>query len=366
MFDPNRTVKLASGALFDREHTWQAYLAEAGDWKHTALLLTGPLIVVSALLAYVVGKFTGGAALFAQLRPTLTMTLVSMVSASIGAAVVAFIFGTLSGAFGGKRSFALGLAATTLAFVPAYLGQVLSQLPWIGGLLGFALFVYALVLLWKIIPLYLEVPDGKRAMHYIASLIATVAVMFVVSMTVGRAMYPEASRRPFASISGVPSPDPSAASRTSSDSASSGGYIDKAMQQVELLRAANEDTYDPPTDGRLSESQVRTYLDVMERAREIRSEKMQKLNALSQKADQQKDVSMGDMMKAMAEASDATNLSTLELQMVKEGGGNWAEHLWVQECLFTAARRPDTDEASRANNALWQKYEERLSAFIKR
>lgn len=38
MFDLNRTFRLASGALFARADTWQAYLPEAGDWKRTALL----------------------------------------------------------------------------------------------------------------------------------------------------------------------------------------------------------------------------------------------------------------------------------------------------------------------------------------
>lgn len=112
MFDPNRTMQLAGGALFNIEPTWRDYLPDAGDWTKTALLLTGPLIVISAVLAYLLGMFSEDAAIFGQFRPTITSTLLGMVSAAIGAAVVAFIFGTLAGVFGGKRTFALGLAAT--------------------------------------------------------------------------------------------------------------------------------------------------------------------------------------------------------------------------------------------------------------
>ena len=225
MFDPNRTIRLASGALFNSESTWLTYLPDAGDWTKTASLLTGPLIVVSAVLAYLLGLVSADASIFGQFRPTITSTLASIVSAAIGAAVVAFIFGTLAGMFGGKRSFALGLAATTLAFVPGYVGQVLSQLPWIGGLIGLALFVYALVLLWKIIPLYLEVPDGKRTVHYVSSLLATIVVMAVFSMTIGRVLYPDMPDSPFAGMAGSVSSVNASSGGTASSGGASSAYL---------------------------------------------------------------------------------------------------------------------------------------------
>ncbi len=49
MFDFTRTLALIKGAIFDPEPTWD----NASDWKKTAVLLTGPLIVVSVVLEYV-------------------------------------------------------------------------------------------------------------------------------------------------------------------------------------------------------------------------------------------------------------------------------------------------------------------------
>ena len=87
MFDPQRTVNLIKGALLDPEPTWRSYLPEAGNWQKTAVLLTGPLIVASALIAYVLGMLGGGPF---GIRPTLTSTVLSMVSG------VGLIIGTVS------------------------------------------------------------------------------------------------------------------------------------------------------------------------------------------------------------------------------------------------------------------------------
>ena len=184
MFDPARTVQLVQGALFDAETTWRSYLPDAGDWKKTAVLLTAPLIVGAALIAYVLGLLGAGLSLLG-FRPTLVSTLVSIVAGGVAIAIVSLIFSAFASMFGGRGSFALGLAATTLAFVPSYVGQALSTLPWIGWLLALGLAIYGLVQLWRIIPLYLQVPPSKRAAHYIVSLIASIAAIYVLSTFTG-------------------------------------------------------------------------------------------------------------------------------------------------------------------------------------
>lgn len=182
MFDPKRTVELVKNALIDPEPTWHSYLNEAGDWKKTAVELTAPLIVVSAVVAYLLGFLGGGPF---GIRPTIASTLLSIIGGGIVITIVTFIFSGMASLFGGKHDFARGLAATTLAFVPGYVGQALSTLPWIGWIVSIGFLVYALVLLWRIIPIYLEVPAEKRAPHYSLSLIASVVAIFVISAMLG-------------------------------------------------------------------------------------------------------------------------------------------------------------------------------------
>jgi hypothetical protein len=79
MLDLNRTIALTKGALFDAEPTWRAYLPEAGDWQKTAFLLTGPLIIASVVIAYLLGLVSSDMSLFG-LRPTIVSSLLNVVT----------------------------------------------------------------------------------------------------------------------------------------------------------------------------------------------------------------------------------------------------------------------------------------------
>ena len=355
MLDLNRTMQLIKGGLFDPEATWRSYLSEAENWQKTAFLLTGPLILVSAVLGYVVGFFGSGASIFG-FRPTLISTLLGIVSGAIAISVVALILSALSGVFGGKTAFGRGLAAASLAFIPGYLGQALGWLPWIGGVVALGLFIYALVLLWRIIPIYLEVPDGKRTAHYILTLIATIAVMFAVSMLLRPVIGPDMS-----DFEGLSDSRSSGSSRTGM-----GGLVGEAMRQAELMADAEEDRYTPPADDKLDEDQVEAFIRIMSRATEIMEEKGQRMQELAERADQDKQLSMSDMSEMMAGATQMMGMNTLELEVVKSSGGNWAEHQWVKEALRQAYVQKDINEAVKHNYELYKEYENELRSFVTR
>ena len=352
MFDLQRTVQLAKGALFDAEATWHSYLPEAGDWKKTAILLTGPLIVAAALIAYVLGVLTSGASMFG-IRPTIGSTILTIVSGAVAITVVAFIVSTLAKMFGGKDSFALALAATTLAFVPGYVGQALSPLPWIGWLISLGFLVYALMLLWRIIPLYLEVPAEKRAPHYSLSLIASVVAMIVISAVLGGSMMGAGMR-----------PAMDGNMRTGAPTATGGGVLGGLARQGELIGMAEQDSYDPPRDGRVSETQVRTFIDVMRRTRDVVAERSARVQEIAERAENQEEVSLNDFGAMMSGMSEVMALNTAEIEIVKSGGGNWAEHQWVKESLRTAWLQKDLNETIADNYALYQEYEDELADFI--
>ncbi len=356
MIDLKRTLSLISGGMFNPEPTWRDYLPEAEDWKKTALLLTGPLIILAAVAAYIFGFLGSDISLFGRFRPTIVSTLMTMVTSAIAAAVVAFVFSAMAGVFGGKKSFALGLAATTFAFIPGYLGQAVTWLPWIGGLLGLGLFIYALVLLWKVIPVYLAVPDGRRVGHYILSLVATIAVMIVFSMTIGRLLYPSSDGPTFETMQ----------ERSTTSPPAGGGMYGELARQGELMQAAEDDRYDPPSDGRLSEDQVREFIRVMQRTEELQQDKTARLKELAERAENDQDISFSDLGSMMSGMTEVAGLQTAEIEVVKSAGGNWAEHQWVRESLRTAWIQKDINDTVSHNYALYQRYEAELSAHIAR
>lgn len=352
MFNLKRTSELIRGALFDPEATWRSYLPEATDWKKTAFLLTGPLIVAAAVIAYFVGFLQDDASLFGIARPTIVSTLVKIVFSAVVAVLVALIFNAISGAFRGKSNFALSLAATTLAFVPGYFGQAFSGLPWIGFLLALGLGIYSLVLLWQIIPIYLEVPDGKRAGHYILSLLACIVAVIVLTTVLGGVMY-QSGVRPGTGVSGA---DDSGVANT--------GMFGAMARQAELIEMAEEDTYTPPSNGEVTEEQVQAFIRVVERAEEIERAKEKRIQELAKKAEGEEQMSMSDLGQMMGGMTTLAGLQTAEIEVVKSGGGNWAEHQWVRESLRTAWVQQDINDAVAHNYELYQEYEEQLADHI--
>ena len=354
MFNFNRTVQLVRGALIDPEPTWRGYLPEAGDWQKTAALLTGPLIVASAVIAYLLGFLGSDSSIFGPFRPTLASTLLGIVMMAVSAGVVAFIWSAISGVFGGKSGFALGLAATTLAFVPGYVGQALSGLPWIGGLLALVLFIWALVQLWKIVPIYFEVPDSKRGGYYVISIVLTIIVMFIIGMILNRMIWGSVAGPDLDRFSGM----------ESSESGAASGMFGGVMRQAELMAAAEEDTYTPPADGKVTGDQLRDFLRVMERATELQDAKGQRLREIAEKAEQEQEMSLSDLSQMMGGVTEIAGLQTAEMEVVKSGGGNWAEHQWVRESLRTARIQKDLNEAVAHNYALYRQHEEELGDYL--
>ena len=354
MIDLNRTLSLIKGGIFDPEKTWRDYLPEAENWQKTAFLLTGPLIVIAAVVAYVFGLVGSDVSMFGQFRPTIVSTIMTMISSAIVAAVVAFVVSALAGAFGGKSSFGLGLAATTFAFIPGYVGQAVFWIPWIGGLLSLGLSIYAFVLLWKAIPVFLAVPDGKRVGHYILSLVAAIAAVFILSMTLGRFMGPSVGMPSYGDVS-----DPSDAGRSVQ-----GGLYGGIARQAELMAAAEEDRYEPPSNGQLNEDQVREFIRVMKRSEEMQQQKMKQLEELAERAERNEEVSFSDIGAMMGGMSEAAGLHNSEIEVVKSAGGNWAEHQWVRESLRTAWIQKDINDTVAHNFELYQAFEGDLAPFI--
>ncbi len=349
MFDVSRTIQLITGALFERETTWRNYLIEASDWKKTAFLLTGPLIVISAIGAYVMSLIFADSTMFSIFRPTLLTTAFGIVMGAIVVGIIAFIFSALAGALGGKNSFALGLAAISLAFAPGYAGQILAGVPWIGGLNAIGLGIFSLVQLWKIIPIYLEVPDGKRTAHYIVSLVATIVVLLIIGRVINPLLYGSGADSPFGSISG-----------TSSLGQGPGSIVSGNIQRAILMDEAMKDIYSPPSDGRLTEKQVRTYVSVMLQVRKDQQETAARLQEFAAKADQSDEMSIKDLGSIVKGANDIGRLATSDMEVVKNAGDNWAEHKWVAQTLLIASRQKEGNDALAHNFALYQKYAEQL------
>jgi len=352
--DLTQTWALIRGALLDTQATWDSYYEENNGWQKTALLLTGPLIIGSALLEGVFGWIFGtlhsigfGAGLVWWLR--------ALIMSILGFTIFVFVINFLAGKFQGKPDFNRSFAALSLAAVPAYIGSVFSTLPWIGWLISLALSIYSLVLLYRILPKYLEIPDASRTTHYIVSLL----VMFVASMILGAILGLGMMRGAGQGNPGFAPLTDSGGDSSSRDNATpSTGIFGSIEQSADYSKQAMSDQYEPPADGELSDEQVKTFIDFMQKTKALREEYSQNVSEISDKEKEQ------DLSSLMSAFSGVANIGMAEMKVVKTGGGNWAEHQWVRKQLDAARIQKDINPTIKHNYALYQRYQSQLDELM--
>jgi hypothetical protein len=270
-------------------------------------------------------------------------------------AVAVFVFNFLAGVFGGKPEFSRAFAAMSLAAIPAWIaGIVGAAVPWVGGLISLAGAIVSLVFLYKIMPLALGVPDSKRVLHFVVSLVAILVINIVIGTVLGIG-------RMGTSGSSYDLGDRG----TGRDAGSMPGVFGEVGRQAELMAEAGEDRYEPPGDGMVSREQARWVAGIVDKSRLAYEEEMARLQKLAQEVDDKENPSPGDMVKMYQGMGSVLSLNTVEMEVVKSGGGNWAEYLWVKEQLRNAQlQRGEGSDTLAHNYELYQELEDSLQGQL--
>ena len=355
-FDFTKTLALIKGGLLEREATWNDYFQDCPDWKATAMALTGPLILANIVLGTILGRLTGGFTPYGYYNNFLSALFFSLILACLGLLIAVFVFNTLAGVFKGKSNFARAFAAVSLAAIPSWLaGIVAAMVPgFIGTLFALAGGITSLVFMYKIMPLALDVPNDKRVVHFIASLVAIMVLNVVVGGILGGATLGNSGHSNVFETR-----------QSGSSTASGSGVFGEIARQGQLMDAASADEFEPPADGKLDKNQVRAYVKVMGKTRAMHEEYAQKMDKLGKEMDEKEkrgdSFSLSDLTQAYSGIGGAMGASNAEMEIVKTGGGNWAEHSWVKNQLRTARiQRGDGTDAIAHNYELYKQFEEEI------
>jgi len=355
-FDFTKTLALIKGGLLDHQNTWNNYLEDSPGWQQTALVLTGPLFLASILISLIFSRLTGGYAMYAYPGNWFTALLYSLIMGALGFAIVVLVFNFLAGTFKGTPNFSRAFAAVSLAVIPAWVSSAVGGLvPYLGGLIALAGGILSLVFLYRIIPLALGVPDDKRTVHFVVSLVAVIVINMIIGMTLGLGRVGDQYQS-----TGYSAPDDSTRKSASS------GVIAEGVRQAELIDAASSDRFDPPADGKLDEDQVEDYVSIMRKTKALRDEYAQKMDKLAAEMKAKEEAgespSIADLGKLYSGAGGLVSANNAEMEVVKTGGGNWAEHEWVKQQLRTAhVQQGEGSEANEHNYKLYKKYADELS-----
>ena len=350
MFDFNRFKELVTGGLLRAEPTWAAYHAENRPWQFTAANLTVPLIVAAMLVAGLLAMLTGGSVRFPSFGVWLLMLILSFVQFAIAVGIFTYMAGTM----GGTRDYNRGVAAMSLAAIPGQVGSALGTLPWIGWIVALGLAILSLIYLYRILPLYLDIPDSKRVVHFVVSLLLTAVASIILSSTLGVGAYMATDIEEV----GIRDGD------DDSESTRGGGLIGEVQRNAAIYDAAMSDRYDPPANGQLKKAQVKEYIRVMTHSKAMQDEYAAKMEALSEEMENKKEASLSDLMKIYRGAGGALTATNASMQIVKTAGGNWAEHVWVEEQLRLAKLQPDANKAAEKNRKLYDEFSEALDPLM--
>jgi hypothetical protein len=355
-FDITKTLGLIRGGLLDHENTWKTYLEDCPDWQQTALVLTIPLFVSSVLLSLIFSRLAGGYAMYGFQSSWFMALIISLLMGAIGFIIAVLVFNFLAGVFKGTPDFSRAFAAFSLAAIPAWVaGPLAALIPYLGFLIAIAGGILSLVFVYRIMPLALNVAQEKRVIHFVVALVTVFICNMIIAFVLGLGGNSDQFRG-----SGY-STGENAAGRSASS-----GVMGEAVRQAELVDAASSDLYDPPSDGKLDEDQVGEYVSVLRKTRAVHAEyaeKMEKLAAeMKAKEEAGKSPSMADLGKMYSGAGGFLSANNAEMEVVKSGGGNWAEHEWVKQQLRIARiQQGEGSDANAANYKLYKEYEEELN-----
>lgn len=108
---------------------------------------------------------------------------------------------------------------------------------------------------------------------------------------------------------------------------------------TELLEQTEDDTYEAPEDGRLSEKQIEMYLKVRDHEKKIADVARKQLEDKTKKAEEEKpgETSLAGMVNAFSAVGSLADLMTADIRAAAELGYNTAEYTWVKEQVLGAA-----------------------------
>lgn len=350
-------------AILKPEPLWEEEAADTQEWsafyKTTLLPIIAIVAIASALLLKLFGYHLP---MIGVVRPSVTDMLMQAVGTivmySISLLILGWIAAWLAGMLGGKNDLNRAVSMLFWISVPSLAGQVLGIIPMVGWVISLGMGIYSLVLLYRAIPVFLGVPVTDRVKHFIFFLIASFIVSIVLGMTLGSLFTPRDMLQHMRPDVILP---PKAGEAAKSAGAQAAGeesagkgsenpvedYVEsmsKGDYNKDVIEKAKQDRFTPPADGKLTKAQVERFLKLAKKVKTVEKEQAQKLKEKYDKKEQSEDFSISDVFNGL---KDFTSLATLEMKVVKENGGNWAEYSWVKdrvrEAYYTPSLSPTTE-----------------------
>ncbi len=345
-FSFTKTAKLICSGLINPVAAWRGYVKENASWVQTSLSLTIPLLVTSALLGTLFHKIFRNSYLYESIL-TPQFLVLDIALSLVTLYIIAIILSFTASKFSGKPSFSAAFAAISLASIPVYLGMMLGFIPWVGVILMAIFFVLTMVYLYQVIPVFLDVPQENRSIHFLVSLISALIAVITLNWFT-------------ASFSLIDRTHGYSQSLQTHASAPSSRLI-KINESFLLQEDALNDVFQPPENGELSKQQILQFIQIIDRSNKLLEKRAKELQAMAEKLENKENKSISEIMKMSRKiGQSAMSSRDAEMRVVKKTGKNWKEHLWVKQQLRIAATSKPATASQKHNRNIAKKYSKEL------
>ena len=361
-------------AVIKPESIWKEEIESGSAWrdllKYPILPFVAAVAVISALLTMLFGYHIP---IVGVIRPTLgdmvTQAIGTVVVYTISLLAIGWFAAWLAGKMDGKDDMDRGVSMLFWVSVPSLFGQLLSPIPMVGMIIGIGLGIYSLVLFYKAIPLFLEVPRSNQAKHFILLLISSLVFSILLSATVGRLFEPTGMQEkiqkgvPFSKNMTDQGREKNAESPKSPDK-----YLEDFFSSMmegdygqDVIEKSAKDSFTPPKDNRLSKAQVDTFISLAKKVKLVQKEQARAMKKKYDKKEDQEEPSVSDIFNGF---KDLSSMVTLEMKVVKSNHGNWSEYQWVKDRVREAYFTPSLNDTTQYNAKLIEPYKEQIEEIL--
>ena len=114
------------------------------------------------------------------------------------------------------------------------------------------------------------------------------------------------------------------------DQAKIASDLNKTGSTYKLMKDVSNDKYQPPADGKLTDSQIQMYLKVREHEKDIAKVAKQQLQQHADAAKNAGDKSIAGMIEGFKGLGSVADLATSDIRAAKDLGYNTQEYLWIK------------------------------------
>lgn len=138
------------------------------------------------------------------------------------------------------------------------------------------------------------------------------------------------------------------------DKASISKDLDK-RGTTDLMKEIANDSYDAPADGKLTDAQVKMYLKVRDREREIAQVARKEAEQHAEKAKKAGEKSLSGMMESFKTLGSVADMLTADVRAAKDLNFNTQEYIWVKAQILSASTSAMAEKFSQAMDASMEK-----------